>query len=45
LHLKAGDSIVELVNKWHYGKNEGDEPAEIIIVYSGTQGIPITIEK
>jgi quercetin dioxygenase-like cupin family protein len=45
LHLKAGDSIVELVNKWHYGKNEGDEPAEIIIVYSGVQGTPITIKK
>jgi quercetin dioxygenase-like cupin family protein len=45
LHLKAGDSIVELVNKWHYGKNEGDEPAEIIIVYSGLQGTPITVKK
>jgi quercetin dioxygenase-like cupin family protein len=23
LHLKAGESIIEVVNKWHYGKNEG----------------------
>ena len=23
LHMKAGDSIVEVVDKWHYGKNEG----------------------
>jgi quercetin dioxygenase-like cupin family protein len=45
LHLKAGDSIVELVNQWHYGKNEGDKPAEIIIVYSGVKGTPITIKK
>lgn len=23
LHLKVGDAIVEVVNKWHYGVNEG----------------------
>ncbi len=45
LHLKAGDSIVEVVNKWHYGKNEGNEPAEIIVFYAGIQGIPITIKE
>ena len=45
LHLKAGDPIVEVVNNWHYGKNEGDEPAEIIVFYAGTQDEPITIKK
>jgi len=45
LHLKAGDSIVEVVNKWHYGKNEGNEPAEIIVFYAGIIDMPITIEK
>lgn len=45
LHLKAGDTIVELVNKWHYGKNEGDEPAEIIVFYAGIRGGPITVKK
>ena len=45
LHLKTGDSIVEVVNKWHYGKNEGNEPAEIIVFYAGVQGTPITIKK
>jgi quercetin dioxygenase-like cupin family protein len=45
LHLKAGDSIVEVVNKWHYGKNEGKETAEIIVFYAGVQDTPITIEK
>ena len=45
LHLKAGDSIVEVVNKWHYGKNDGNEPAEIIVFYAGVQGVPITIKK
>jgi quercetin dioxygenase-like cupin family protein len=45
LHLKAGESIVEVVNKWHYGKNEGNEAAEIIVFYAGVQDVPITIEK
>ena len=45
LHMKAGDPIVEVVNKWHYGKNEGDEPAEIIVFYAGVEGVPITVLK
>ncbi len=45
LHLKAGDSIVEVVNRWHYGINEGNTPAEIIVFYAGVQGTPITIIK
>ena len=45
LHLKAGDSIVEVVNKWHYGKNEGNEPAEIVVFYAGTADKQITIKK
>ena len=45
LHLRAGDSIVEVVNTWHYGTNEGDEPAEIIVFYAGVQGKPITINE
>ena len=43
--LKAGDSIVEVVNKWHYGINEGNESAEIIVFYAGVKGSPITIKK
>ena len=42
LHLKAGDSIVEIVNKAHYGKNEGTKMAEIIVFYAGTVDKPIT---
>lgn len=45
LHMKAGDTIIELVNKWHYGKNEGHEPAEIIVFYAGIEGQPLSIEK
>jgi len=45
LHLKAGDPIVELVNIWHRGKNEGNEPAEIVVFYAGTEGTPITVAQ
>lgn len=43
LHLRAGDAIVELVDRWHYGKNEGSGPAEIVVFYAGVSGVPITV--
>ncbi len=45
LHLKAGDSLIELVNTFHYGMNEGKETAEIIVFYAGIKGEPITVKK
>jgi quercetin dioxygenase-like cupin family protein len=45
LHLKAGESLVEVVNTWHSGKNEGTQPAEIIVFYAGVRDTPITIKK
>lgn len=42
LTLKAGDPIVEVVNKKHLGKNMGEEDAEIIVFYAGTPGMKIT---
>lgn len=45
LHLKAGDPIIELVNTLHYGINQGDVPAEIIVFYAGIHGKPITVGK
>ena len=45
LHLKAGDALVELVNTYHYGENQGDVPAEIIVFYAGTEDVPITVTK
>lgn len=44
LHLKAGDSIIEVVDKWHYGKNEGSKTAEIIVFYAGILNQPITVK-
>lgn len=43
LHLAAGDPIVELVNKPHYGSNPGSEPAVIVVFYAGTAGTPVTV--
>ena len=45
LHLNAGDPIVEVVNKWHYGKNTGNAPAVILVFYAGVIDMPITIKK
>lgn len=45
LYLKEGDTIAEVVDKWHHGKNEGDEPVEILVFYAGVEGKPITVKK
>lgn len=45
LQMKAGDPIVEMVNQWHHGENNGDEPAEIVVFYSGNVDVPVTILK
>ncbi|WP_263833741.1 cupin domain-containing protein [Sulfurospirillum oryzae] len=45
LHLKAGDALIEVVDKWHYGVNEGDEPVEIVVFYAGTKASAYSIKK
>ncbi|MCP5420864.1 MAG: cupin domain-containing protein [Gammaproteobacteria bacterium] len=45
LHLEPNEPIVEVVNTWHYGKNEGDTPAEILVFYAGKVGTPVTITQ
>ncbi len=45
LNLKTGDPIIEVVNTWHYGKNESNEVAEIIVFYVGTKGEALSIVK
>ena len=42
-HLKAGDALVELVDKLHYGENQGSVPAELVVVYAGVVGGKITV--
>lgn len=45
LHLQAGDPIIEVVDEWHYGKNEGDQTAVIVVFYAGVRDKPLTVEK
>ncbi|WP_041960146.1 cupin domain-containing protein [Sulfurospirillum arsenophilum] len=45
LQLKAGDALIEVVDKWHYGVNEGDEPVEIVVFYAGTKESAYSIKK
>ena len=43
--LKAGDALIEVVKKWHYGKNSGKVPAVILVFYAGTKDTPVTVRK
>ena len=45
LKLKAGDSIVEVVDTWHMGKNEHKEPVKIIVFYAGVKGRAVTKKR
>lgn len=43
--FKAGDSIIELVDTWHYGKNEGTVPTVLIAFYIGLKDVPLSINQ
>ncbi|MGM0553218.1 MAG: cupin domain-containing protein [Pseudomonadota bacterium] len=45
LHLRAGDPIIELVDTPHYGRNDGPEPAEIMVFYAGVADHPVTVSE
>ena len=45
LILKRGDAIVELVNQWHYGVNNGLEAVKLIMFYAGEVGVPLVIKE
>lgn len=45
LQLKAGEALVEVVNTWHYGKNDGDVPAVIVVFYAGVTNSPLTVKE
>lgn len=45
LHLNAGDALIEVVDRWHYGVNEGDEPVEIVVFYAGVKESVYSIKK
>jgi len=44
-HVKAGEALVELVNTWHHGVNDGTVPAEILVVYAGIKDMPVSVRR
>ena len=45
LHLNAGEAAAEVVDQWHYGRNDGEEPVELIVFYAGIRDQPVSIAK
>lgn len=45
IRISRGEAIVEVVDQWHYGYNDGTEVAELIVFYAGAQGQPITVNE
>lgn len=43
--LHEGESLPELIGKYHYGKNTGNEPVELIVFYIGEKGTPLSVNK
>ena len=43
--FKEGEALVEVVNTWHFGKNEGDEPLVLIAFYIGQSNVPLSTLK
>ena len=44
--FKQGEVLIPTPNKWHYGRNVGNIPAETITFYAGTvNGAPMRVMK
>ncbi len=43
--LHEGEVLPELVGKYHYGKNTGNEPVELVVFYIGEKGTPLSVNK
>ena len=43
--LQEGESLPELIGKYHYGKNTGNEPVELIVFYIGEKGTPLSVNR
>ncbi len=43
--FNAGDAVIEVVNTWHYGMNEGNTPTVLLAFYVGTKDKPNTINQ
>ena len=43
--LNEGEVLPELIGKYHYGKNTGKEPIELVVFYVGEKGTPLSVNK
>ena len=43
--FKKGEVIVEMVDKWHHGINQGSVPVELVVFYATTKDLPLAIKK
>ena len=43
--LHEGDVLPELIGKYHYGKNTGNVPVELVVFYIGEKGTPLSVNK
>ena len=43
--LHEGEVLPELIGKYHYGKNTGNNPVELVVFYLGEKGTPLSVNK
>jgi len=43
--LQEGECLPELIGKYHYGKNTGNVPVELVVFYIGEKGTPLSVNK
>jgi quercetin dioxygenase-like cupin family protein len=44
-HLEKGDSMVEVVNTLHNGRNNGTTPLKLVIFYAGVEGQKLSVKE
>ncbi len=43
--VQEGDCLPEVTGKYHYGKNTGDVPVELVVFYIGEKDCPLAVNK
>ena len=43
--IHEGEVLPELIGKYHYGRNSGKEPVELIVFYLGEKDTPLSVNK
>lgn len=44
-NFKKGDVVIEMVEKWHHGINQGSVPVELVVFYATTKDLPLATKK